>query len=178
MLGGADPVRVDRLDVVRICLAAPAQQELLRCRLALRDDVVGRRLAALGDCRGARHDPHHLSRQSSEVVAGLLVVDVDELLKPPLAREVGNLGLQVGGSVARQPLRDVRLGVRHPRVDVVVDQQPPDVLVGVAADELLDVVAAVTERAALPIGCGDRRLDGDDTFEPWLEVVHRSEIYR
>ena len=39
-------------------------------------------------------------------------------------------------------------------------------------------IAAVTERAAFPIGRRDRRFDRDDAFESWLEVVHRSEIYR
>ena len=57
-------------------------------------------------------------------------------------------------------------------LEVVVDEQPPDVLVRVVADELLDVDAAVAERAALAVGLGDLRLDGDDALEPWLEVVH------
>src|SRR5262249_29872630 len=53
----------------------------------------------------------------------------------------------------------------------VVDEQSPDVLVWVVADELLDVDAAVAERAALAVRLGDLRLDGDDAFESRLEVV-------
>ena len=50
VLGRADPVGVDRLRVPRVGLAAPAQQELLGRRLALRDHVVRHRLrVAVGD---------------------------------------------------------------------------------------------------------------------------------
>ena len=41
-------------------------------------------------------------------------------------------------------------------------------------DELLDVDAAVAERAALAVGLGDLGLEGDHTLEPRLEVVHPS----
>ncbi len=40
MLGGADPVGVDRLGPSRVGLTAPAKQELLRGGLPARDDVV------------------------------------------------------------------------------------------------------------------------------------------
>ncbi len=138
----------------------------------MRHDVVRRRFASLRECGRARHDPHHLRGQPAEVVASLLVVDVDELLELPLTRKVRDLGLEIGGRVPGQALGHVRLGVGHLRVDVVVDEQPPHVLVGVAADELLDIDASIAERAALPIGGGDRRLDRDDPLETWLEVVH------
>ena len=88
------------------------------------------------------------------------------------ARESRGLGLQVGRRVAGQACRLVRLGVRHPRLEALVDEQAPDLLVRVLADELLDVDAAIAERAALPVGLGDLRLEGDDALEPWLEVVH------
>src|SRR5206468_9598354 len=86
--------------------------------------------------------------------------------------------LQVRRRVAAQRGRLVRLGVRHLRVDVVVDQQPPDLLVGNMADELFDVDPAVAESSALAVRLGDLGLDGDDALEPWLEVIHRLEIYR
>jgi hypothetical protein len=91
---------------------------------------------------------------------------------------VSDLGLEVGGRVPGQALRHVRLGVGHLRVDVVVDQEAPHVLVRIAADEVLDVVAAITERAALAIRRRDRGFDRHDAFESGLEVVHRLEIYR
>ena len=45
---------------------------------------------------------------------------------------------------------------------------------GYVADELLDVDAAVAEHAPLAVGLGDLGLDGDDAFEPRLEVGHRA----
>src|SRR5262249_5137198 len=90
----------------------------------------------------------------------------------PFAREASRLGLQVGRRVAGQPRRLVGLGIGHLRVQVVVDEEAPHVLVRHLAHELLDVDAAIAERAALAIGFGDLRLDGDDTFEAGLEVVH------
>ena len=41
VLGRADPVGVDRLDVPRVGLAAPAQEELLRGSRSASDDVLG-----------------------------------------------------------------------------------------------------------------------------------------
>jgi hypothetical protein len=38
-------------------------------------------------------------------------------------------------------------------------------------DELLDVDAAVAERAAFAVGLGDLRFDRDDALEPRLEVL-------
>src|SRR6266568_5519113 len=64
-----------------------------------------------------------------------------------------------------------RLGKRHPRPDVVVDEQAPDVLVGVFADQRLDVHAAIAQRAALAIRLHDLGLDRDDALEARLEVA-------
>ena len=77
-----------------------------------------------------RDDRHHLRGEPREIVAGLLGVDVDELLQLPDRREAGRLGLEVGGSVPGERRRLVRLGVRHPRLEVLVDEQAPDLLVG------------------------------------------------
>src|SRR5205823_6386103 len=98
VLGRADPVGVDRLDVARVGLAAPTQEEALCCGVAAGDDLVRRRLAPVGHGRRPCHDLHHLRREPPEILARLLV------------RDLG--------------------------------------------------------------------LDGDDAFEPWLEVIHRLEIYR
>src|SRR5204862_3296612 len=80
--------------------------------------------------------------------------------------------------VAAQRSRLVRLGMWHLGVDVVVDEQSPDLLVGDVADELLDVDSAVAKGAALAVRLGDLGLDGDDALEPRLEVIHRLEMYR
>ena len=49
--------------------------------------------------------------------------------------------------------------------EVAVDQQAPDLLVGDPADEILDVYAAVAQRAALFVGLGDLGFEGDYPFE-------------
>ena len=178
VLGGADPVGVDRLDVARIGLAAPAEEELLGRGLALGDDLVRHGIGlAVGDARRAGDDRHHLRREPAEVLARLLVGDLVQLAELPLAGQPRRLGLEVGRRVAGEPRRLVRLRIGHLRVEVVVDEQAPDLLVRVVADELLDVDAAIAERPALAVGLGDLRLEGDDAFEPWPEVGHLKRIY-
>ena len=172
VLGGADPVRVDRLHVTRVGLAAPAQEELLGRRGAARDHLVRNRVAeAVGDTGRAGHDRHHLRGQAAEVLPGLLVRDLVHLAEPPRARQARRLGLEVRRGVSGQAGGLVRLRIRHRRAQIVVDEQPPDVLVGVVADELLDVDSAVAERTPFAVRLGDLGLDGDDALEPWLEIV-------
>ena len=65
----------------------------------------------------------------------------------------------------------MRLGGRQAGLERAVDQQPPHLLERDLADELLDVDAAVAERAALAIGLGDFGGEGDDAFETGLDVV-------
>ena len=131
MLGGADPVGVDRLHMVLVGLAAPAEQELLGCRPPLRHHVVRcRRSTVVNGCR-LRNDRHHLSREPGQIVPGLLVVDVDHLLQAPHARKASGLGLKVGRSVAAQARGLVRLGVGHPRHEAPVHEQSPNLLVAV-----------------------------------------------
>ena len=65
------------------------------------------------------------------------------------------------------------LRVGHRRLEVVVDEQPPDVLVRVVADEILDVDAAVAELAPVAVGLGDLGLDRHNAFEPGFELAHR-----
>ena len=131
---------------------------------------AGSRPSALA--RRARDDLHHLRRKPAEVLAGLLVGDLVQLAELPLAGQPRGLGLEVGGRVPGQRRGLVRLGIGHLRVEVVVDEQAPDRLVRVVADELLDVDPAIAERAAFAVGLGDLRLDGDDALETRLEVVH------
>ena len=158
--------------MTRIRLAAPLQEELLGGGLPprhhFRGDLIG---VTVGQACGARDDAHHLRGQATEIFACLLVRDLVELAELPLAGEACSLGLQVGRRVAGQTCGLIRLRIGQPRVEVVVDEQAPHVVVGVVADELLDVDAAVAKRAAFPVGLGDLRLDGDDALETRLEVV-------
>ena len=175
VLAGADPVGVERLHVLRIGLAAPLEQEALRRRPALRDglrrDAVG---LAVGDPRRLRRDRDELRREAAQILARLVVGDVDQLLDAPLGAEVRRHRLQVGRRVPRQAAALVRLRGRETGLEALVDEQAPDLLEVVVADELLDVDAAVTKRTALAVGLGDLRLEGDDPLEPGLELVQRS----
>ena len=83
MLGGRDPVGVDRLHVARVGLAAPADQEPLGDRRRLVDLALGhRRLADPAGRLGDERQRHH--RRPRQVVARLLVGDVDQLPEAPL----------------------------------------------------------------------------------------------
>src|SRR5205085_3336105 len=121
--------------------------ELLRRRLAALDDLVGGWLAPVGNRSGTRDDPHHLRRQPPQVLARLFVANLVQLAELPLAGEARRLGLEICWRVAGQQGELNRLRVRHLRVEVVVDEEPPDVLVRIPTDELLDVDAAVAQRA-------------------------------
>ena len=172
MLGRADPVGVDRLRVIGVGLATPAEQELLGRRLALGDDVVRSRVAAVMNRGRLGDDRHHLRREPGEIVASVLGIDVDELLELPDRSESRGLRLEVGRRAAGQGSRIVRLRIRHSGLEVLVHEQAPHLLVRDFAHELLDVDPAIAKRAALPVGLGDLRLEGDDAFEPWFEVAH------
>ena len=80
-------------------------------------------------------------------------------------------------SAGASPVRSLR-GVALRRLEAglrrVVDEQAPDLLERDAADEILDVDAAVAQRAAVAVGLGDLGLEGDDALEAWLELAHRS----
>ena len=168
MLGRGDPVGVERLDLLRVGLAAPADQEPRCGVLALRDLGLGdRRLLA---ARSLRDDRQRRAGELREIVARLLVGDVDDLLHPPLRAERRERGLEVGGDRAARVLQLDPVDRLQRRVDVLVDEQPPDVLERVAADELLDVDAAIAERAAVLVRLGDLRLERDDAFEPRAEI--------
>ncbi len=71
---------------------------------------------------------------------------------------------------------DVLLGRRQAGLGRLVDEQAPHLLERDRADELLDVDPAVAERAAVAVGLGDLRLEGDDALEARLEVGHRAPL--
>ena len=169
MLGRRDPVGVDRLDVVGVGLAAPADQEALGDRAALVDLLLGhRRLAGVARRLGDEGQGHH--RGAREVVAGLLVGDVDQLAEAPLRREHRERRLHVDAVVARAHGQRVRFGRRQAGLEAAVHQQAPHLLVGDRADQVLDVDAAVAQRATLFVGLGDLGGEGDDAFEARLDL--------
>ena len=88
---------------------------------------------------------------------------------------MGDDRLDVGGSVAGQPLRGVPLGRLEAWLRRPVDEEAPDVLERHLADEVLDVDSAVAQRAAVAIGLGDLGLERDHAFEAGLEIAHASD---
>jgi hypothetical protein len=102
MLGRGDPVGVDRLDVVRIGLAAPADEEALGDRGGL-VDLGLRHGRPAGAARGLRDEGERHHRRPREVVAGLLVGDVDEGLEPPLGAEHRQRGLHAKATTPSSP---------------------------------------------------------------------------
>ena len=64
----------------------------------------------------------------------------------------------------------MRFGGRQARFEAAVDEQAPDLLVGDRPDEVLDVDAAVAQRAALSVGLGDLGREGDDALEARLDL--------
>ena len=100
--------------------------------------------------------------RSSRTVAG---VHVEDRPQAPGRGQGGQRGLDVDPDVAgahgqRQRLAGDQAGQRG-----VVDEQAPDLLVGHDPGELGDVDAAVAQGAAVAVGLGDRRLEGDDALE-------------
>ena len=118
----------------------------------------------LGD-EGQRHH-----RRAGQVVAGLVVVDVEQLPEAPGRREHRQRGLHVDADVAGVHRQRERLGRRQAGVELVVDEQAPHVAERDLADEVLDVDAAVAQRATFLVRLGDLGLEGDDALEAGLEV--------
>ena len=84
---------------------------------------------------------------------------------------MGGGRLQVGHGIAGRALVDVRIRRLEAREERLVDEQAPDLLEGLRADELLDVDAAVPERPSLAIRLRDLRAERDDALEPLLDLV-------
>ena len=172
VLGGGDQVGVDGLDVPRVGLAAPADHEPLDdrlCALSIRScGTIGRprpradwatKDSAITEARARSSRACSSSMSSSWPQA-------------PGRGEHGQRALHVDPDVAGVHRDRERLGRRQAGVELVVDQQAPDVAEGHVPDEVLDVDAAVAQRAAFLVRLGDLGLEGDDALEAGLEVGH------
>jgi len=85
---------------------------------------------------------------------------------------LANTALHVGAHVTGVDGDVVRLGRREAGAVRAVDQEAPDVLERHAADEVLDVDAAVAERGALLVRLGDLGLEGDDALQSVVHLRH------
>ena len=140
VLGRADPVRVDRLDVLRVGLAAPAQQELLRSGRA----PARRRRRA--PPRGRPQRPRSARRSPSSARTGdrdpRRACSSEISLSLPRPHSPARRAVSAWRSAGALPVRragSYGSGSGIFELEVVVDEQAPDVLVRVVADELLDV---------------------------------------
>ncbi len=134
--------------------------------LLLRNHRLAQPAGGLGDER-QRHD-----RGPGQVVPGLLVADVQQLVHAPGRGQHGERALHVDPDVAGVHRDRVRLGRRQAGRELVVDQQAPHVPVGDVADKFLDVDAPVPECAAFLVWLGDLRLECDDALKPRHKVGH------
>jgi len=112
-------------------------------------------------------------RDCRDELAGLAVVDVDHLSELPAGRERRQRSLNVDAHVAgakRQldPLRERQAGLEGS-----VHEQSPDPLVGDVSDQLLDVDAPVSQRAAVAVGLGDLGREGDHALQSRPHLVLR-----
>jgi len=64
-----------------------------------------------------------------------------------------------------------RLGGWQTGVELVVDEQPPDVAEGHPPDQIVDVHAAVAQCATLLVRLGNSGLEGNDALEAWPELA-------
>jgi hypothetical protein len=110
---------------------------------------------------GLRHEVERERRDAREVVARLLVADIDQRL----GRQRRDGGLDVRAGVSRAHRQLARLHRGEAGRERVVDQQAPDLLERHAARQLFDVDPAIAQRAAVAIGLGDLRGEGDDALE-------------
>src|ERR1700722_18831338 len=150
--------------MIRIDLAAPADQEALWNRAALVHLRLGHWwLAGVAGRLGHERQGHY--RRPREVVACLLVGDVDQRLEAPLGCEHRQSRLHVYAMITRAYSQDMRFGGGQPGLEAAVHEQAPDLLVGTGADQILDVDAAIAQRPAGPIGLGDLGGEGDDALQ-------------
>src|SRR4051794_2047005 len=170
VLGGANPICVDRARMLLVHLAPPREEEALGRSLACHDRVLGHR-RQVGAARRLRDDRERRSREAAEVLLRPVVVDVDELAEIPAAAQARERRLQVADVVPRA-LLEVAVRCGEPWLERLVDEPAPDLFERDMVDEVLDVDAAIPELAALLVGLGDFRLEGDHTCEPWTEFGH------
>ena len=172
VLGGRDPVGVDRLHVAGVGLAAPADQEALGDRAGLVDLALGHRLLADAAGRlGHEAERHH--RHAREVVAGLLVGDVDQLAGGP-TRSRASRARPAGPRAGRRCARPAGAARRAacPGSKLPSTSSPQTFSNGTVPDQVLDVDAAVAERPALAVGLGDLGVERDDALEARGHLDH------
>ena len=161
------------VDVPRVGLAAPADQELRGGVLAPLDLGLGNRRAASprAACATIESAAAESRARSSRACSAEMSTS---WRRPHFGPSVASPAWR---SAITEPLgscSSIRSAGGIPGSRLAVDEQAPDLLERVAADELLDVDAAVAERRSLAVRLGDLRLERDHAFEPGSKVAaHR-----
>ena len=156
----------------RVRVAPPARHEPLGDRRALVDPRLRHRRHA-DPARRLRHVGQRHHRRPGQLLAGLVVADVQQRPVAPVRGEHGQRGLHVHPHVAGVHRQRERLGRRQPGPEPAVDQQRPDVAEAHPADQVLDVDAAVAQRPAVPVRLGDLGAEGDVPLQAGAEAGRR-----
>ena len=166
VLGGGDPVDVERLRLAR----RPPRRASGSGTARPRSCPARPRLAGTGgssprsDWATIESAADESRARSSRAWSASMSTSC---FRPHCAASVGSVAWR---SIARVAGvgdgLDVGRRQRQPAVERLVDDEAPDLLEGDVAGELLDVDAAVAERRAFLVRLGDLRLEGDDALEP------------
>ena len=144
MFGGRNEVGIDGLHVARVRLAAPAHHEAL-------DDGLGhvdlrlRHHRLPEAARRLRHERHRHDGDVGEVLAGGVVIDVEQRPQAPGRRQHRDGGLHVHPHITGVHRDRELLGRRQPGVELVVHEQAPHVAEGDPTNQVLDVHPAVAQ---------------------------------
>ena len=177
MLGRADPIGVDRPYMLGIRFAAPLEQKPLGDGGALGDRSGVDRCRR---CRRPRGPTGRRRRSSSPTAArrSSSACSSEMSISWPRPHSAARCAVTLCRSAGALPERPGRRTARRVQagLGLVVDEQSPDLLERDDADEILDVHAAVAQRAAVAIGLRDLRLERDHPLETRLELAHRSPL--
>src|SRR2546422_1002125 len=131
--------------MIRLPASSVSRTQRSGSPIAATSSSIGLTYAGAPPWSGPESAPTAAESAAPQLLGSLVARHPVRLAEPPLTGKARGLGLQVGGRVPGQRGRLVRLRLRHRRVKVVVDEQPPDLFIRVMPDELLDVHAAIAK---------------------------------
>lgn len=132
----------------------------------LRDHRLSQTPRRLRD-EGQRHHRH-----VSEILARGVVIDIENWLQTPGGSEHRDGGLNIHANVPGMNRYREWFRRWYPRVELSIDQQPPDIAERHAAHEVGDIDTAVPQGAAIGIGLGNLRLEGKHALQARDELSH------
>ena len=179
-LSPCSAVQIQYVSIARTCfgigLAAPLEQEPRRRGRPGGDELgVDRRRVAVGEARRLGDDRDHRRREPCEVVARLRRRRCRSAARAPTRRRAArSTACRSAGALPVRSRAAYGAAGWRPGSGSSSTSRPQTFSNGTMPDEILDVDPAVAERAAVAVGLGDLRLEGDDALEARLELAHRS----